>query len=114
VCDPRIAGSCTANSVFALPVSAGGAFHMGNLPRNAIIRPTFFNTDLSVTEDAHRRTTLEARAEVFNLFNHPNFGQPNRIATVGSTAFGVITATRFPTGDSGVARQIQLALKLYF
>jgi hypothetical protein len=39
---------------------------------------------------------------------------PGRIATVGSTSFGVITATRFPTGDSGVARQIQLAAKVLF
>ena len=115
VCDPRIAGSCTANSVFALPVSAGGAFHFGNLPRNAIIGPTFFNTDLSLIKKTRvGRTTVEFRGEVFNLFNHPNFGQPGRIATVNSTSLGVITATRFPTGDSGVARQIQLALKLYF
>ena len=39
---------------------------------------------------------------------------PSRTASVGSTSFGVLTSTRFPTGDSGVARQIQLALKLYF
>jgi hypothetical protein len=36
VCDPRIAASCTASSVFALPVSASGVFHFGNLGRNAI------------------------------------------------------------------------------
>jgi hypothetical protein len=115
VCDPRIAGSCTASSVFALPVSAGGAFHFGNLPRNAIIGPRFFNTDVSLVKKTKvGRSTVEFRAEVFNVFNHPNFGQPGRIATVGSTSFGVITATRFPTGDSGVARQVQLALKLLF
>ena len=31
VCDPRIAGSCTSSSVFALPVSANGVFLFGNL-----------------------------------------------------------------------------------
>jgi hypothetical protein len=117
VCDPRIAGSCTPASVFALPVSPGGVFHMGNLPRNAIIGPSFFNTDLSLTKKTRfGRTTLEIRAEVFNLFNHPNFGVglPSRTASVGSTSLGVLTSTRFPTGDSGASRQIQLALKLYF
>ena len=51
---------------------------------------------------------------MFNLFNVANFGQPGRIATVGSTAFGVITNTRFPTGDSGSARQVQFAAKFLF
>jgi Carboxypeptidase regulatory-like domain/TonB dependent receptor-like, beta-barrel len=115
VCDPRIAGSCTSASVFALPVSATGALHFGNLPRNAIIGPTFFNTDLSLVKKTKvGGATLEFRAEAFNVFNHPNFGQPGRIATVGSTSFGIITGTRFPTGDSGVARQIQFALKVLF
>src|SRR5262249_10806585 len=39
VCDPRIAsgaGACTSSSVFALPVSADGTFHFGNLGRNAV------------------------------------------------------------------------------
>jgi hypothetical protein len=117
VCDPRVANSCNANSVFALPVSPGGAFHMGNLGRNAVIGPGFFNTDLSIIKKTRMgRATVEFRAEAFNLFNHPNFGVglPSRTATVGSTSFGLLTATRLPTGDSGSARQIQLALKVLF
>jgi len=51
---------------------------------------------------------------VFNLFNQANFGQPNRFAVAGGTAFGVITNTRFPTGDSGSARQVQFAVKFQF
>src|SRR5262249_13367633 len=34
VCDPRVAGSCTSSSVFALPYSAAGVAHFGNLGRN--------------------------------------------------------------------------------
>ena len=114
VCDPRVAGSCTSSSVFALPVS-GGVFHFGNLPRNSITGPSFYNTDVSLIKKTKLGgATVEFRAEAFNVFNHPNFGQPNRIAVPGGTAFGVISGTRFPTGDSGVARQLQLALKVLF
>src|SRR5262249_4021871 len=44
VCDPRIAGSCTPSSVFALPYSANGVAHYGSLPRNLIIGPGFGDT----------------------------------------------------------------------
>ena len=115
VCDPRIAGSCTADSVFALPFSPEGAFHFGNLPRNAVIGPKFFNTDLSLVKKTKiGGTTMEVRAEAFNVFNHPNLGNPGRLASVGSTSLGLITGTRLATGDSGSARQIQLALKVLF
>ena len=56
----------------------------------------------------------QLRIEIFNLFNQANLGQPGRIATVGSTSLGVISNTRFPTGDSGSARQIQFAAKFLF
>ena len=44
-------------SVFALPVSADGVFHFGNLPRNAIVGPGFSDTDLSLIKNV----TLPAR-----------------------------------------------------
>ena len=117
VCDPRVAGSCTSSSVFALPVSPSGQFHMGNLARNAVIGPSFFNTDLSIIKKTRMgRANVEFRAEAFNIFNRPNFGVglASRTATVGSTSFGLLSATRLPTGDSGSARQIQLAVKVLF
>jgi hypothetical protein len=49
---------------------------------------------------------------MFDVFNHPNFGNPVLTATSG--AFGVIGSTRFPTGDFGSARQIQFSLLLQF
>ena len=115
VCDPRVAGSCTSSSVFAYPVSTSGVFHFGNLGRNVVIGPAFFNTDLSVSKKTRvGRTTVEVRFEAFNVFGNNNFGQPGRIATVGSTSFGVITNTRFAPGDSGSSRQSQLAIKFSF
>lgn len=116
VCDPRIAGSCTSSSVFALPYNAAGVAHFGNLPRNAIIGPGFGNTDLSIIKNitVTGQARVQLRLEVFNLFNQANLGQPGRIATVGSTSLGVISNTRFPTGDSGSARQVQFAAKVLF
>jgi carboxypeptidase family protein len=120
VCDPRIAagaaGACTASSVFALPFNAAGVPHFGNLGRNAIYGPGFGNTDLSFIKTLNLGGSSRAqfRVEAFNLFNHANLGQPGRIATVGSTSLGVISNTRFPTGDSGSARQVQFAVKFLF
>lgn len=120
VCDPRIAapaaGSCNANSVFALPYSAAGVAHFGSLPRNAMIGPGFGNTDLSFIKNVKLvgPSRAQLRLEIFNLFNQTNLGLPGRTATVGSTSFGVIANTRFPTGDSGSARQVQFAAKFLF
>jgi len=119
VCDPRPGGSCPSGSAVILPVSAINGktiYHFGSMGRNVIIGPRFNNTDVSLI----KRTTfgenkvIEFRWEVFDVFNHANFGQPGRTAQVGSTAFGVITNTRFPTGDSGSSRQMQFALKFKF
>jgi hypothetical protein len=120
VCDPRVAaggvGACTSSSVFALPVSASGVTHFGNLPRNSILGPGFSDVDLSLIKNIKITgpARVQLRVEVFNLFNVANFGQPGRTAIVGSTAFGVITNTRFATGDSGSSRQVQFAAKFLF
>jgi Carboxypeptidase regulatory-like domain/TonB dependent receptor len=116
VCDPRVAGSCTSSSVFALPYNAAGVAHFGNLVRNPIYGPGFGNTDFSLIKNVTLKGSarIQLRVEVFNLFNQANLGQPGRTATVGSTSFGVISNTRFPTGDSGSARQTQFAVKIMF
>jgi hypothetical protein len=119
VCDPR-GGSCPSGSVFALPVTLGSGgtnvYHFGSLGRNVIIGPGFNNVDFSVIKNTHltEGVRVQFRAEFFDLFNHANLGQPGRTAQVGSATFGLITNTRFPTGDSGSSRQIQFALKLLF
>jgi hypothetical protein len=84
----------------------------GNLGRNVIIGPGFNNTDFSIvkTTKVAENFRLQFRAEFFDLFNHANFGQPGSV--VGTPAFGRITSTRFPTGETGSSRQIQFAVKL--
>jgi hypothetical protein len=91
-----------------------GTCHPGSLGRDALLGPNFLNTDFSLTKNTKitERFNLQFRTEFFDLFNHPNFGNPVLTATSGS--FGRILSTRFPTGDFGSSRQIQLALKLTF
>jgi hypothetical protein len=86
----------------------------GSLGRNVVIGPGFNNTDFSITKRTDLRDGLriEVRAEVFDLWNHANLGQPGNV--VGSPAFGRIVNTRFPTGESGSSRQVQLGAKLTF
>ena len=81
-----------------------------------LLGPDFHTVDLSLSKVTAitERLRTELRIEAFDLFNHPNFGNPNLTATPGSTAFGVITSTRFPTGDSGSSRQLQFAVRLEF
>ncbi|MFN2532331.1 MAG: TonB-dependent receptor domain-containing protein [Pyrinomonadaceae bacterium] len=94
---------------FVVPVG-----HFGSLGRNVVIGPGFNNVDFSIIKRTKitERQIVEFRAEVFDLLNHANFGQPGRV--VGSTNFGQITNTRFATGDSGSSRQMQFALKYRF
>jgi hypothetical protein len=85
----------------------------GNLGRNAVVGPAFRNTDLAIIRNvALGRCEMKVRMDIFNLFNHPNFGAPGNI--VGTPAFGRITRTRLPTGEAGSSRQIQLGMTLSY
>jgi len=86
----------------------------GDMGRNSVVGPNFVNTDLSLMKDTKitEGVNLQFRADAFDVFNHVNFGNPN--LTVGSASFGSITSTRFPNGDFGSARQLQLGLKVEF
>jgi Carboxypeptidase regulatory-like domain len=112
---PSICTEPCTGATFGL-ATAPGTLHFGNLGRNAIIGPGFNNVDFSLIKKTkiNERFSHEMRFEAFDLFNHPNFGQPGRLAQVGSTTFGVINSTRFATGDSGSSRQLQFAMKLLF
>jgi hypothetical protein len=94
-------------TVFVAPTNA-----FGTVGRNSFVGPGFEDIDLSLIKNTKvtERMNVQFRADAFNFFNHPNYGQPS--GTIGSV--GVINSTRFPTGDSGSSRQMQLALKLQF
>jgi hypothetical protein len=90
----------------------------GNEGRNSIIGPDYLDTDFSLIKDTKvtEKVTAQFRAEAFDIFNQPNFGDPNFVIspTSGVMTSSVITSTRFPEGDFGSSRQLQLALKLTF
>ena len=90
----------------------GSAF--GNLGRNVLIGPGFSNVDFGLAKNTQitERLRWQIRVDAFDLLNTANFGQPGQ--TVGSTTFGLISNTRFPPGDSGSSRQLQLVTKLVF
>jgi hypothetical protein len=88
----------------------------GNTGRNTLRGPRFFNTDISLSKDAKltEQFRLQFRAEVFNIFNHANFANPNNNVFSASgavnAAAGVITSSNFGT----TPRQIQFGLKFTF
>lgn len=97
----------------AVFVNPGNAF--GNLGRNAVIGPGFSNLDFSVVKNTKilERLNWQVRVDTFDLLNQVNFTNP--VTTVGSSTFGLITGgTRFPAGDGGTSRQLQVAMKLIF
>jgi len=90
-------------AAFAFP--APGTF--GNAGRNILDGPDFQNVNASLMKNTAltERVNLQFRAEVFNLFNHPNFNLPDNF--LGSPTFGRISSARDP-------RHIQFGLKLLF
>jgi hypothetical protein len=85
--------------------------------------PGFHRLDFSAFKQLpiNERMRFEFRAEMFNIFNHPNFNAPgfggNGVVSIGgatnftSSNFGAIGSTRDAPYDS---RQIQFALKFYY
>jgi len=113
--------------------------HGGNAGRGLFNGPDLRDVDFSVNKDTKagflgEAGEIEFRAELFNVLNHPNFGNPG--AATASTSVQINNSTTAPAGQvqlptSGTAfsalpsaaaclftntssRQIQLALKILF
>ena len=95
-------------TAFALP--AAGTY--GNVGRNVLTGPGLTDVDMSMfkTTRLTERSSLQFRAEAFNLLNRSNFGLPNLVMLTPSGApassAGAITTT------ATTSRQIQLGLKV--
>src|SRR5437870_5096232 len=80
-------------NAFAVPQNADGTYRFGNLGRNTLLGPGYFNLDAGLMKDFRLGATrrLQFRWEVFNATNHPSYGLPNSI--LGDPDFGTIRTT---------------------
>jgi Carboxypeptidase regulatory-like domain/TonB dependent receptor len=124
IADPNVAGGREINpAAFTIPTGAV----QGDLGRNALRGFGATNVDLTLRRQfkIHERLTLQARADLFNIFNHPNFGPP--VNYLSSPLFGQSTQMLGaslgsggqngglnPLYQIGGPRSVQLALKLLF
>jgi outer membrane receptor protein involved in Fe transport len=90
------------------------AFELGNLRRNYGRGPGFTQMDLGVSKTTQitERMGFQFRAELFNLFNHPNFNSPSGL--LNDPNFGKSTSTVGTRVGPGTSRQAQLAVKFIF
>jgi hypothetical protein len=123
VSDPNVAGEKRINAAaFSIP----NGVVQGDLGRNTLRGFSATQVDLTLRRQfkLRERLSLQARADLFNVFNHPNFAPP--INYLSSPQFGQSTqmlGTSLGSGGQGGLsplyqiggpRSAQLALKLLF
>lgn len=122
--DPTAPGGRRLNrAAFVAPTET----RQGTLGRNAIRGFGMWQVDVAVRRNLQvsQRATVQMRAEIFNVLNRPNFGDPNGNLTSG--LFGVSTSTLAtslgagglnggfnPLYQVGGPRSVQLGVKLLF
>jgi hypothetical protein len=133
-CDPLQVGSFTSRPdlITGVPVRPAGynepnnqlnlaAFtappvgRIGNLGRNVLYGPGAVNFDFSLFKTFHinERHSVEFRAETFNIFNTPQFGNPSANITAPAS-FGKSLSTITTSSGFATNRQMQFALRYMF
>jgi outer membrane receptor protein involved in Fe transport len=91
---------------------------LGNLGRNTLIGPGFWDLDFAVMKNTkvNERLTVQFRVEAFNIFNHPDFDLPNtNLFTLGANGGALPNPVAGQITDTvNAPRQIQFALKFLF
>ena len=109
-------GYFNASAFTSAPVIGDGTGY-GDSGSGIILGPGQFNWDMSILKNTRitERQNIQFRAEFFNIFNHPQFTNPNAgqgaifsLPDRASGSFGQITST------SVNPRVIQFALKYMF
>jgi hypothetical protein len=100
-------------AAFAIP--AAGTF--GNAPRNVARALSVWQLDAGLGKriQVSERVKVQLRAEVFNIFNHPQYASPQANLSSGPGIFGSIISTvnTGPVG-TGTPRQMQFVLRAEF
>ena len=126
----KCSGEAQANGTpCAAVASYGTATNFGQQERNQVFGPDYTDTDITVSKafhlSLHPRTgegpQLRLGVQIFNVLNHPNFGQPLHDSQDGA-AEGTITSTVNPPtsilgsflGGDASPRLIQLKAKISF
>jgi hypothetical protein len=122
--DPNVAGGNRINpAAFSVPATA----RQGTLGRNALrgFAPSQLDLTLRRQFVFTEGLRLQAQADLFNILNHPNFGNPTNYLTspffgqstqmlAGSLGNGGQTGGSTALYQIGGPRSIQVALKLQF
>lgn len=95
-------------AAFAVPRNPDGSYRFGNLARNSLLGPGYFNLDAGLMRNFRLGATrrLQLRWEVFNATNHPSYGLPT--TNLLSRDFGKIR------GTVSAPRQMQFGLKFIY
>jgi hypothetical protein len=92
---------------------AAGTF--GNIFRDSLNGPGLIDTDLSVAKTfaITERVAFQFRTDFFNLFNHPNLGEPNPCVDCQNGTAGKITDI-ISTQDGSSMRRLQFGFRVTF
>jgi hypothetical protein len=105
---PDITSPASPPGPFADPTKG----HLGNIGRNSYRGPRAFTSDLSIVKKipVYERFNVQFRTDIFNVFNHAAYANPNTTIDGTGTNDGKITSLQF----GYPMRQIQFALRFDF
>jgi hypothetical protein len=116
--DPMVPGGRRFNRAAFVAAAAG---QQGNFPRNGLRGFPVSQVDLGLRREfsLNENLRLQLRAELFNLFNHPNFGVPTSSITSGLFGQPTSTLNNYLGGlnalyQMGGPRSAQLSAKFIF
>jgi hypothetical protein len=112
-----VLGPAVGDSCGVYPTAVGSA--VGNAGRNVFRGPFQQNWDMSLIKTTRitESTSLDFRAEAFNIFNHPSFQSPQAGAFQFLGNYGYVNLANGSSSINGTvstARILQFALKLNF